>query len=161
MLDAFLRALEDTPVARAVREGPTLYPAVELAHLAGLAVLIGSVTAFDLRLLGVSRALSVRALGAHLLRWTWTGFALVAVSGLLLSAANATALAADTAPQVKPTVIALAGCNAAVFHDAHARTLASWDTGTAPPPFVRLTGAVSLRLWLIALTCGRLIAYIG
>jgi len=47
---------------------PTLYPAVEVVHLAGLALLIGSATAFDLRLLGVSRALSVRTLGTHLER---------------------------------------------------------------------------------------------
>lgn len=138
---------------------PTLYPAVEVVHLAGLALLIGSATAFDLRLLGVSRALSVRTLGTHLLRWTWTGFALAAASGLLLFSANATALAANTAFQVKLAVIALAGCNAAVFHTVHTRTIASWDTGAAPPPLVRLTGAASLLLWLTALTCGRLIAY--
>ncbi|MFC7731367.1 hypothetical protein [Actinomadura keratinilytica] len=121
-----------------------------MVHLAGLALLIGSATAFDLRLLGVSRALSVRTLGTHLLRWTWTGFALAAASGLLLFSANATALAANTAFQVKLAVIALAGCNAAVFHTVHTCTIASWDTGAAPPPLVRLTGAASLLLWLTA-----------
>ena len=48
--------------------------------------------AFDLRLLGAARRLPLDGVAAFLLPWARTGFALMAASGLLLFAANATTM---------------------------------------------------------------------
>ena len=50
-----LRWLERSSLAEAVRVAPFLYPLLESLHVLGIAMLVGSVVAVDLRLLGVAR----------------------------------------------------------------------------------------------------------
>ena len=64
---AFLVWLETTGLAVAMRQWLWLYPIVEIVHILGFVVLVGSVAMFDLRLLGVSPRLPVSALARHLL----------------------------------------------------------------------------------------------
>ena len=65
---AWLVWLETSSVAVAMRQWTWLYPAVEIVHILGFVVLVGAALMFDLRLLGVSRALPVSGLERHLLR---------------------------------------------------------------------------------------------
>ena len=69
----------------ALRESLYVWPLIESTHVLTLALFVGSTAMMDLRLLGV--LLRRRpGLGVHgrLLPWTRAGFALMAVSGLLL-----------------------------------------------------------------------------
>jgi hypothetical protein len=54
--------VEMLAIARAMRDVPWLYPAVEIVHIIGFSILVGSAVMFDLRVLGFSRQVSVRAL---------------------------------------------------------------------------------------------------
>ena len=65
-----LGAIEGLPVAQAMRHWLWLYPAVEIAHILGFVLLVGSIAMFDLRLLGLSKSIPVPALARHLLPWT-------------------------------------------------------------------------------------------
>ena len=47
-----------------MREWLWLYPSVEIVHIVGFVILVGSVAMFDLRVLGLSKQISVRALVA-------------------------------------------------------------------------------------------------
>ena len=60
-----LGVLEASQLGWAMRESPWLYPAVEIAHIAGSALLFGSIVVLDLRLLGLSRSISARRLAGH------------------------------------------------------------------------------------------------
>lgn len=157
---AWLAALERTGVAAAVRTSPWLYPAVEIAHLAGIALLVGGAALFDLRLLGLGRALPVGALGGHLLRWSRRSLALVVPSGALLFAAHAVELSRNPAFRLKLLLLAAAGVNALVFHAVTARGMAAWDAGGGAPRAARAAACVSLLCWLAVIACGRLIAYV-
>ena len=53
-----------------MRQELWLYPAVEILHIWGFVVLVGSVAMLDLRLLGLSRRVPARQLSRHLLPWT-------------------------------------------------------------------------------------------
>ena len=44
--------IESTALGLAMRQSTWLYPAVETAHIIGLALLFGSIAVLDLRLLG-------------------------------------------------------------------------------------------------------------
>lgn len=143
-----------------MRDSRWLYPLVEATHIAAFAVLVGGVFALDLRLLGLSRAASVRALARHLLPWSVAALLVVVPTGLAMFAAEADGLAANAAFRLKLVLLAAAGLNALSFHLGPYRNVAAWDCGVAPPPAARLAGAFSIVLWLGVIFAGRLIAYV-
>jgi hypothetical protein len=159
-LGPWLTWIERSPVAVALREHPWLYPGVEVCHILGFVILVGAAAMFDLRLLGLSHAISVQALAHHLLPWARAGLALAAPTGLLLFISDAAALAANPAFQLKLVLIALAILNTMVFHRWTVRSLASWDVGGSTPLGAKLAAIVSLVLWTGAIVGGRLIAYV-
>lgn len=157
---ALLVWLESTALAAAMRQWLWLYPIVEIVHITGIALLVGSIAMFDLRVLGLSRGLAVRGLGRHLLPWSVTGFAIVAASGALMFTAHATEFWSNPAFAVKLGLIAAAGVNALAFHLGPLRGVHGWDTARAAPASARAGAALSLLLWVGAISCGRLIAYL-
>ena len=159
-LDPWLRWVERSPLGVVLRENPWLYPGVEICHILGFVLLVGAAAMFDLRLLGISRAISVQALGGHLLPWARAGLALAAPTGLLLFISDATTIGYNPAFQVKLILIALAILNTVVFHRWTARSLDSWDVGRPTPLGAKLAAIVSLVLWTGAVVGGRLIAYV-
>jgi hypothetical protein len=150
--------LQEGAVGQAMRQSPLLYPVVEILHIVGFALLVGSIIGLDLRLIGGARWLSAQGLARHLLRLAIAGFCLAALMGGLLFAAEAAALAQNTTFLAKLALIALAGMNAALFHLGAWSGVARWDP-ERPPATARVAGAVSMTLWLAVLACGRLIAY--
>jgi len=152
--------LETSAVATAMRQWTWLYPAVEIAHIAGFVVVVGAAVMFDLRLLGLSRRLPVADLARHLLPWSWAGLALVLPSGLLMFAAHATEMAANPAFRVKLALLAAAGVNAVVFERWTLRSVGAWDRDVAAPPAARTAALVSLGCWTGVIACGRLLAYL-
>ena len=152
--------LATTPLSVAMREGAWLYPVVEIVHIAGFSVLVGSVVLFDLRVLGCARTLPVAALGAHLLRWALAAALLVVAAGLLLFSAHPVALSKNPAFLMKLVLIALAGLNAMVFHLLPYRSVAGWNRARAAPPLARAGAALSILLWLGVIGCGRMLAYL-
>jgi uncharacterized membrane protein len=157
---ALLVWLESTAFAAAMRQWLWLYPIVEIVHIAGIALAVGSIAMLDLRVLGCSRALPVRALARHLLPWTWAGFALVAASGAMMFSAHATEFWSNPAFAVKLTLIGLAGVNALWFHVGPYRAAYRWDTETPAPTSAKTAAVLSLALWIGVIGCGRLLAYL-
>ena len=153
-------ALEAMPLAIAMRQELWLYPVVEIVHISGFVVLVGSITVLDLRLLGLGRSIPVSALTRHTVPWSAAAFALIVPSGLLMFAAHAGDFVSNRAFQLKLVLIMLAGVNAALFHVRTYRSVASWDRDAAPPTAARAHAAVSLVVWFSVIACGRLLAYI-
>jgi len=162
-----LSALEASGLGRAMRQWLWLYPSVEIVHIVGIALLFGSIAVMDLRLLGFSRQISVRALAKHVLPWTAASFVLIVPSGLMMFVAHASDFIASPVFVLKMCLIMAAGFNAALFHAVTFRTADVWDSEHSeemrrrpPPPLsARLAGAVSLALWISVIACGRLLAY--
>ena len=158
-----LGALEASGLGQAMRQWLWLYPTVETIHLVGIGLLFGSIAVFDLRLLGFSRQISVRALAKHVLPWTAGSFLLIVPSGLLMFTAHATEFIDSEVFVLKMFLIMAAGLNAALFHTITFRTADVWDSEEMrklpPPPSARLAGGLSLVIWVAVIACGRLLAY--
>src|SRR5262245_41737268 len=156
-------ALEASGLGQAMRQWLWLYPSVETVHLVGIGLLFGSIAVLDLRLLGVGRQISARALAKHVLPWTAASFVLIVPSGLMMFTAHATDFISSPVFALKMCLILAAGANAAMFHTITFRTADVWDTEEmrklGPPPSARAAGAVSLLLWVSVIACGRLLAY--
>jgi hypothetical protein len=152
-----LAMLAASPVAEAMRGSAWLYPIVEIVHIVGFAVLVGSVAMFDLRVLGFARAVPVLAAGRMLLPWSITSMLVIVPAGLLLFSAHPLELAANTVFRLKLLLIALAGLNALSFHVGIYRSAAAWPGAT--PALAKIHAVASLALWIAVISCGRLLAY--
>lgn len=150
---------------------PWAYPALEVLHLLGIAVLLGNLVLLEWRVWvgpgddlagaagagGVApppgiRALPLPALAHAALPLALGGFALAALSGLTMFATQPQELLANRAFTLKFVLLGLAGANAAAFHARGG--LARADR------LARAQTVLSLGLWLGVLVCGRWIAYV-
>ncbi len=156
---AWLVWLESTAAATAMRQSPWLYPIAEILHIIGFVVLVGSAAMFDLRLLGLSRQLSISGMERHLLRWARLSVLIVAPTGGLMFVAHATEFADNPAFRLKLVLLVAATLNAAAFHLRPFRQVGEWDQDAPAPRAARVAGGLSLALWAGVITCGRLLAY--
>ena len=153
-------ALESLPIAVAMRHDLWLYPTVEIAHIAGFVVLVGSIVVLDLRLLGLSRGIPVRLLIRHVVPWSAGALLVIVPSGVLMFIAHASDFLTNPAFQVKLALILLAAVNAGLFHTRVYRSVGMWDRDVRVPAFARFHAGASLALWFGVLACGRLLAYV-
>jgi hypothetical protein len=152
-------ALEGNAVAAWLRSSAWGYPAVETLHILGLALLVGSAVAFDLRLLGAASLLPVAAVARFLLPLARVGFALALVSGAILFMMQARTFAGLPLFFVKMGTIAVAVLNTVIFHRGIFRSVDQWSP-TNPPRAARAAAVISLVCWTFALVCGRFLAYV-
>jgi hypothetical protein len=152
--------INNSPLGAGIRASAWWYPILELVHSLGVIVLVGSIWMVDLRLLGVGmRSRCVSELAARLLPWTWVGFAVQSVSGVLLSFSEASRLYHIPYFWIKLALLLIAGSNALLFHTGVYRSVAKWDDALVTPPRARLAGAISLGLWIMVIGAGRAIGY--
>jgi hypothetical protein len=155
-----LHALNESAFSTWIRESDWTFSAIETVHVLSIAVMAGTIALVDLRLLGVLfRRQRVSRVTVQVTPITWTGFALMAVSGILLFAAQPEKNAANPAFQAKAVLLVLAGLNLVVFHRFVFRNVGVWDDKPTPPVSVRLSGGLSLALWATIIVLGRIIAY--
>jgi hypothetical protein len=136
----------------AIAEHSWAYPALEVLHIVGIALLVGNLALLELRVWGRSPELPLGALARPVLGLSLTGFALAACSGLTMFAANPAELLANRAFTVKLGLLLLAGLNAAAFHARGSLVRAD--------RWARAQTLISMGLWLAVIACGRGIAYV-
>ena len=159
-MEHLLQALQDTAIATAIREGESLFPWIECAHVLALTLVIGSIAIVDLRLIGLaSRERGVVQTTTAVLPVTWTAFILAVLTGGLLFSSNATTYAHNFYFQAKIALIAAAGLNMAAYHLFLNRGAQTWHTGDLTPLRARIVGAVSLSLWIAIAAFGRWIGF--
>ena len=152
-------AIEGLPVAQAMRQWLWLYPGVEIVHILGFVLLVGSIAMFDLRLLGLSKSIPVPALARHLLPWTLGALLLIVPSGLLMFSAHAADFVGNPVFVLKMTLLMATFANAAAFHMGTYRSVAQWERDRPAPLAAKLHAVASLLLWASIIACGRLLAY--
>jgi len=150
-------ALEASALGEWMRGGGWSYAAVNVAHLFGLALLVGPILLLDLRLLGFGRQFPAQAVSRSLTPFAAAGVLVMLPSGVALLSADATALIGNPVMQVKLAAIAIGLGNIAWFHVAFARRLPDWDRGR--PRLARVSALLSIVVWIGVVSAGRLIAH--
>ena len=155
---AWAAALEESAISFVIRDSTWLYPLANLAHIYGLALVLGTIIALDLRLLGAGRrVVTAEALSRFLTPITVVGLVLSIASGLVLFTADASAIAVNAVFFNKMVLLVLGLLNAWLFRRLWWRELPQWDI--RPPLIGRLQALASIAIWLLLATAGRLIAY--
>ena len=152
------RAIEHSAVAQSVRESLWIYPLANTTHVLAIAMLLGAIVVFDLRILGALGAGRAADAARMALPVARLGFVFAVPSGLVMFIAEAAAYLANPVFLAKLGAIAAAALNLALFHAGSFRRIDDWPD-RAPPPSAKLAGAVSLAAWTLAALCGRLAAY--
>jgi hypothetical protein len=150
-------SLQESALGHTMRGSIALYPAVEILHILGFVMLVGSILALDLRLLGLGRAVAIQPMARLLLPLAIAGFLLAISMGFLLFSADAAHVVRNPAFRIKVALIALALANTVIAHAGPWRRVAEW--GTEAPAGAKVTAVLSVLLWTSAVSAGRLIAY--
>ncbi|MEO6340827.1 MAG: DUF6644 family protein [Caulobacteraceae bacterium] len=157
---AFLHALETSGPANTIRASLLLFPMLEAVHVMGLAVVFGTITVVDLRLLGVASGhRPFNRVASDTLKWTWIAFILVALTGAAMFITNAPGYAANFYFRTKMVLLALAGFNMLAFHLIASKTSHRWDSDPAAPLYGKTLAALSIALWISIIFMGRMIGF--
>jgi hypothetical protein len=146
--------LDHSGLANVIRSSTWAFAALEVVHLLGLTLLLGSIAVLDLRLLGVGlKDQTVTEIALDTSPWTMIGLGTVTVTGIIMAVAEANRLY-DSGPfLIKMVLFVLAVTLTFTFHRGVTKS---------PPPSAGAAlrgGIVSLLLWFGVGFAGRAIAF--
>ena len=155
----FFTWLEVSALATWVREAPTIwaYATVLTLHTFGMGVLVGASVVLSLRLLGVGGAMPLAPMRL-LFQVVWVGFWINLATGTLLFMADASTRGTQLLFIVKLMFVAVGV--AAVVQIERRLYSANTDLAAAVSGTVRGLAFLSLVAWVVAITAGRLLAYV-
>jgi hypothetical protein len=137
---------------------PWVWPTAETLHFIGLCLLFTVVLIVDLRLLGMAKRMSYRAV-YQLLPLGILGFGLNLMSGLLFYLGAAPQYVHNKTFYWKIVFVVLGGMNLIYF------TLGDdvWAVGPGDdaPPTSKIAAALAIFLWTAVLFCGHMLPFIG
>lgn len=134
------------------------WPIAEIIHFFGICFLIGTVGMFDLRMMGLARGVSMKALH-RLVPFGVAGYLLCATTGFMFIVSAPGQYLYNPAIQTKLSLMALAGINMAVFYLTTSRAVSALGPEETAPMRARLIGFISLACWLGVITAGRLVTF--
>jgi hypothetical protein len=148
-----------TALHRFVLDHTWMWPALETLHYIGLSALLGAVGLFDLRVLGMAKAIPPAALH-KLIPIGIAGFCLNALTGITFFSAFPEQYFYNPSFWWKGVFMALAAINVGVFYLSTAfAAVKTMPAGADAPPRAKLIAAVSLGAWVSVLVCGRLLTF--
>jgi hypothetical protein len=144
--------LQGTHIGETIRHSAALIALLEIVHLIGLALLIGTILMVDLSLLGrgIGRQ-PVSRIARELRNWTIAGLAIMLASGPLILTSEAVRCYKTPAFWVKMALLALA----ITFHFTIHRRVVQADP---PGASAKAVARVSLALWFGVALAGKGIA---
>lgn len=159
MMD-FLSSLEQLRFSHWVLASGSIfaYPMILLMHTIGMAMVAGLNSAIDLRLLGVAPQAPIKPM-ERLYPLMWIGFGINLVTGTILMIADATTKLTNPDFYIK---MAFVFSGVAILYMMRSRVFADPKLDEAPVPArAKRMAWLSLACWVGAVTCGRLLAYVG
>ena len=155
---ALFQWLEDTGVARAVRDSAWLFPVIEGVHLGAFAVIGGAILLVDLRLFGFGlRGQPIALVAREAQPWLLGSLAVMIVSGSLLFLSEAVKCYYSQPFWVKMSAL----CLAIPFTFTVRRRVATADEVPARPVRAWLVALASIALWGSVAWGGRWIGFSG
>ena len=160
-LTSIFQWINDTALAENIRDSVWLFPLIECVHVVAIVFVVGSITRVDLRLMGlINRDRPVLDVHEEMLPYTWTGFAIATIFGLLMWASKPLTYFGMAFFDVKLVLIGLAFLNMLYFEHMPFRTVSAWGRDPFPPVAARLSGAMSLAIWVSVIICGRFMGFV-
>jgi hypothetical protein len=135
-----------------------MWPAMETLHYFGLSLLLGTVGLFDLRVLGLAKAIPPAALH-RLVPLGVTAWLLNLGTGIVFFSGFPEQYAYNHAFHFKLVFMALAGLNVLAFYSGPFRRVRAMQAGEDAPTAAKVMAGISLSAWVAVLVCGRLLTF--
>jgi uncharacterized membrane protein len=156
----FCQWLQHTAIGKAVSQSLWMFPTIEVVHIFGMTILVGTTWVLNLHLLGLSkRRQPFLQVAERLLPWLWTGFGVNFLTGSLLFSSEAEKMYNNPYFRIKILLILLLTVNAVIFRMTVHRA-AAWKDVTRAPIGFRIAGCASLLLWVGVIAASRWAAYL-
>jgi len=152
------QALQDSSFAAAIRGGAYVYPFVNILHVLGVGLIVGSILALDFRILGFARSVSAEGASQLLTPFAVVGLAIAIPSGFALYASDAVSLSQNNVMWTKLVLIAVGIGNAVLFRKLWNSRLADWERNATA--LARSQAILSILIWISVPVLGRLVAYL-
>jgi hypothetical protein len=150
------RWFDATWISQVIRDSTYIFPIVEVVHLFGLTLLLGTITVTDLRMLGVGmRRQSVAAVAGQLGPWTVGGALVTILSGILLFLSEAMKCYGNAAFPYKMWFL----LGAIILYSLVQRRVTAPDSRVSPGQ-LKVVAVLSLILWYGVAIAGRAIAFV-
>jgi hypothetical protein len=142
------------PATNPLNNNEWSFPLLEIIHIVGFAVAIGTIFMVDLRLIGIGmKRQAASVLAKDLAPWTLGGLAAVLISGPLIWSSDPNMYLHNPGFQFKMAALLLA----LVYQYTVHRKVASSDPSVAVGALV---GIVSVALWVSVVAGGLFIAFV-
>ena len=157
---AIIHWMQISDIGTGIRESIWLFPIVETTHVLALALSVGVLIWFDLRLMGWGmKHEPVSQIHKQVMPFAFVGFAIMMLTGVLLFWSEAEKCYLSGFFRLKVLFLILAGLNAGIFELGTKKSIEDWDKYPVPPPKARMAGLISILSWTAVIIAGRATAY--
>jgi len=157
---AIIHWMQNSDIGTGIRESIWLFPIVETTHVLALALSVGVLVWFDLRLMGWGmKHEPVSQIHKQVMPFAFVGFAIMMLTGVLLFWSEAEKCYLSGFFRLKVLFLVLAALNAGIFELGTKKSIEDWDKYPVPPRKARLAGLISILSWTAVIVAGRATAY--
>jgi hypothetical protein len=150
--------LTHTPVNTLVMDYRWTWPTAESLHFCALALMVGTVGTFDLRLLGLGKGIAPATLH-YSIRFGVAGFVVSVVTGAMFIFGQPDQYFYNNAFKVKVVCLFLLGLNVCAFYALEARQVLRLGPGDDAPLRAKVLAAISLTLLVAIMCAGRMLTF--
>ena len=158
-MDTLIDWLNSTALNEYIMSTAWLWPTLEIAHFFGLCLLVGSLIVFDLRMIGVARAVPLIRVESFMVV-ALVGFAINLITGIIFVIGDPDRYLVNIAFRIKMILIVIAGVNVAYYMLRLRPQIQRGLEDAELSGSVRYVSALSLLLWTSVIVLGRIIPYV-
>lgn len=160
-LTHFCSWLGGTIISQVINDISWIIPAIQTIHIAGIAVLMGSMLMLDLRILnlaGTKQAMSGYA--GRFLPWIWYTLPVLLLTGVVMIISDPTRELMNRAFQTKMGLVIAAIVVTIIFDRGIGKAPNYWESSNGRASIAKILAIGSILLWCCIVFAGRWIAYI-
>ena len=151
-----LIVLKEGPISQWMGGSSWIYTVMLMFHFTGMSLLFGVMLMVDLRLLGVTKQIPLKA-ALSFLPVAIVGFFINLITGFCFFAFQPTLMWSNPAFKVKMALVLIAGLNALWFTLAENKKIAAMPPYGDTDALVKFSAGLSLAAWTLVIICGRMI----
>jgi len=158
MLHSLIHWLTHTPLNNLIMDYRWSWPTCESLHFCGLALMTGTVGAFDLRLLGLGKGVAPATFHASL-RYGVAGFVVSLLSGTMFLFGQPDQYFYNSSFKLKVLSLLLLGANVIAFYSLEARNVLALGPNDDAPRRAKIMAVISLTLLVAIILFGRMLTF--
>ena len=160
-ISSFCDWLANTPISMVIQSVSWIIPVVQSIHIMAVTIVVGSVLAVDMKLLGVvGRGSPISGATRRFLPWIWVALVVLLLTGSILTMAEPRRELINIVFRLKMALILVVCAVTGAFQVTVSRNASAWGDRPSNQWQARLLAVGTLAVWIAIVFCGRWIAYV-